>query len=114
MLTSDPKLLCRFLSLCDGNWHRTVYVSCKRCVRGSPCGNRDFLFAADQEGKPVCLFIADAIILFPECPLPEECLFSLTIQQFCDFYAAYFHALPAGQCPAAWLAKKLADSFYDW
>ena len=114
MLTSDPKLLCRFLTSCGGNWHRTVYVSCKRCICDTPCGNSDFLFVSDQSGHPVCLSLADATILFPERPVPDECLFALTIRQFCDFYAARLLQLPHGQCPARWLTQKLTDTLYDW
>ncbi|MFR4062222.1 MAG: hypothetical protein ACLT1I_05780 [Mediterraneibacter faecis] len=114
MLYSDPKLLCRFLSLCGGNWHNTIYVTCGNCLYDNPCRQSDFLFLPDKKGTPVCLRAEDALVIFPERPEASECLFSLTIRQFRNMYKAYFEQLPEGMCPVQWSVKTLTDTLYNW
>ena len=114
MLYSDPKLLCRFLSLCGGNWHNTIYVTCGNCLYDNPCRQSDFLFLPDKKGTPVCLRAEDALVIFPERPEASECLFSLTIRQFRNMYKAYFEQLPEGMFPVQWSVKTLTDTLYNW
>ena len=114
MLYSDPKLLCRFLSLCGGNWHNTIYVTCGNCLYDNPCRQSDFLFLPDKQGTPVCLRAEDALVIFPERPEASECLFSLTIRQFRNMYKAYFEQLPEGMFPVHWSVKTLTDTLYNW
>lgn len=116
ILYSDPKLLYYFLNLCQGNWHRTIYVKCERCPSAEHCPQKDFLMLPDKEGKPVILPVQDAAILFSEHPDHRECLFSINFTQFLGMYAAYFKTLQCQpkQCPAKKLAQDLTDHLYGW
>lgn len=116
ILNSDPKLLYHFLNLCQGNWHRTVYVTCNDCPTAA-CPMRDFLMLPDAQGKPILLPVQDAAILFSERPDPSECLCTLSFAQFSGMYDAYLGTLPSTEdhtCIAVKLKRILTDTLYDW
>lgn len=116
ILYSDPKLIGQFLSLCGSNWHMCSYVACKSCGYTPACEYPDFLFVLNREGCPVILPSADAAILFSTRPEPGECLLSLSFPQFCALFKNFLEGseIPAKQCPANYLRRKLTEQCYDW
>lgn len=115
-LYSDPKYLCRFLSLCQGNWHQTIYVACKTCPNKTCSEPGDFLMLLAQDGSPYFLPLSDACIIFSEQPLPEECLLALSYPQFRQMYRAYLEEfpIPKDTCPFTCLIRSATDAIYDW
>ena len=113
---TDAKVLCQFLTLCRGNWHSCIYVRCRHCLKEQPCDSPDFLYLLDDKGLPIILPLADAEIIFPRIPEPEECQSVLTNTQFRDLYWAYLEAekIPTTDCPRTHFVKRAADMQYKW
>lgn len=116
ILSSDPKLLYHFLTLCQGNWHCTAYIKCDSCPACENCQNKDALLVIDGKGIPVILPVPDAVILFSERPDASECLFSMTKAQFTKLYGCYLATLPHTEehCPFRILSRSITDLLYDW
>lgn len=115
-LKVDAKLLYRFLTLCEGNWHACVYVDCQSCTYEHPCTVTDFLFLPDAEGKP-CLFpMSDARVLFARVPEAEECLLRITLRDFLMMYKKLLESLNGDKssCPIKQLLKLEVDACYEW
>lgn len=116
ILLSDPKLLYHFLSLCQGNWHHTAYITCDSCPAYKNCQHKDALLVIDGKGNPVILPVADATILFSEHPDASECLFSMTKVQFINLYSTYLaEMIPLKEiCTLQTISRKITDQLYDW
>lgn len=116
ILSSDSKLLYHFLTLCQGNWHRTAYIKCDSCPASEKCQHKDALLVIDRKGTPVILPVPDAVILFSERPDAGECLFSMTKTQFTSLYKSYLSTLThtEEQCPFRNLSRSITDLLYDW
>lgn len=112
---TDSKVIGRFLHLCDGNWHKCIYVHCL-CRENHACPLADFLFLPDKQGQPVILPRKDCNIIFSRIPDPEECLLQINSIQFKELYGSYIKTLkvPDTSCSICYIWELTIDSEYDW
>jgi len=80
----DPETtrLYLFLTACGGNWRNTIYIPGKKDSLG-------YLMAADRDGRPVIMTIAQFQQLTGEQIDPAECCGLLTEEGFAALYAQY-------------------------
>lgn len=80
--SASAQRLYRFLSACGGNWRNTIYISSEAWRLG-------WLMAADRDGAPVILSVADFQEQTQEQIAPAECRGYLTESAFADIFARY-------------------------
>ncbi len=79
-ISQTIKQLYSFLSVCQGNWRNSVYVS----AHGS-----GYMLSADRDGQPIVMAVEQFQQLTGEIIDPAECCGQLTADAFKTLYAQY-------------------------
>ncbi len=113
---ADAKYICHFLNICDGNWHKCIYVKCRTCSLPCQCKEPGFLFHPNEDGVPIILPLQDAYILFATRPEADECINIMNMTDFLSLYQLYLkkNELLDFSCPIRALMNMQTENFYRW
>lgn len=91
----------RFLQGARGNWRNSAYITCGKCPYPHLEACEDFLFVPDKDGIPALIPISDASIMAARSIEKDECLITMSRNQFINLYSEWMKMKTTGTdgCP---------------
>jgi len=80
----------RFMNNVNGDWRKSVYVTCSSCKREHTNECEDLLVSFDSDGKPVAIMVCDANYIFKTIIDKSECLVEMSNVRFSCLFDNYF------------------------